>query len=141
MTTIFLDWDVGYKDWLRKRDRPSGVRTRGWMENRLGLLRHTILSKEKRIFADYRRSGSGRVHIRLWIIQDLDHLQELTIRTFLKDDPARVYMDIGRWCKGESTNRLFDTKWSKGKIRKAGPWKEWFILPTETAGSVPLGWL
>lgn len=130
MTTLYLDWDISYHYWSsHTRDKPKGKRSIGWMKNRLRLFRRRLAVGLFPLGVWYRRSGSGRIHIALEFPEDaLSNNTGIVFRTFLLDDPARVYLDIVRWCQGAETNRLFDTKYSKGRIRKAGPWVKWFTL-------------
>lgn len=127
---IYLDWDVSFRYWSsHTRDAKAGKRSKGWMKNRLRLFEKRWWVWDK-IRVLYRRSGSGRVHVSLEHIPPNPSMVErdLLLRALLLDDPARVYLDIVRWCQGEPTNRLFDVKYSDGKIRKAGPWVKWFVI-------------
>lgn len=120
---LYLDWDVGYKDWLKRRST-GRVRSEPAMRKVLesfGEVRHIVVS--------YRRSSSGRVHVSLHYCGELVFDYSLLLRFLLWDDPARIRHDWFRHLKGESTNRLFDAKWKAGKLGRAGPWVPWFKLP------------
>lgn len=127
MTVLYLDWDVSFRYWSsHTQDRATGKRSKGWMKNRLRLSENMLWFDEARLL--YRRSGSGRVHVSLETPFDVGDEARMLLRTLLQDDSARVYLDIVRWCRGEDTNRLFDVKYSKGKIRRAGPWVKWLVV-------------
>jgi len=127
MSELFLDWDgISFKEFRKIANNPRGKRSRGWMKNRLGHVRRAIWSGPVSR-GWYRRWAGGRVHIRLEA-PEIPVPCALLLRVYLDDDHARVDMDITRWSKGETINRLFDTKYKNGKIGHAGPWIPWFTL-------------
>lgn len=129
MTTLYLDWDgISYKEFRKIANHPTGKRSRGWMKNRLGHLSWTgiIERNSGAVWAWYRRSSGGRVHVRIEGNAILSKSQQIVLRVYLDDDHARIDMDITRWSKGEEINRLFDTKYKNGKTRHSGPWQYWF---------------
>lgn len=130
MSDLYLDWDaISFKEFRKIANNPTGKRSRGWMKNRIGHLRWILLRPQAPIRCWYRRSAGGRVHVRIEI-ETFTRVEysDLLTRVYLDDDHARVDMDITRWSKGETINRLFDTKYKDGKIGHAGPWIRWFTL-------------
>ena len=128
MSDIYLDWDgISFKEFRKIRNNPRGKRSRGWMKNRIGHLWRTgVLDPSYPIQLRYRRSAGGRTHIWVYSVAKVPTLESLLLRVYLDDDHARVDMDVTRWSKGESVNRIFDTKYKDGKTGHAGPWVPWF---------------
>jgi len=146
MSELFLDWDgISFKEFRKIANNPRGKRSRGWMKNRLGhLWAARLLHWAAKISVSYRKSAGGRVHVQL-VFDNIPcrsdsvgklfysggpttNAEKFVLRVYLDDDHARVDMDITRWSKGETINRLFDTKYKNGKIGHAGPWIPWFTL-------------
>lgn len=129
LNPIYLDWDaVSFKEFCKIANAETGKRSKGWMKNRLGHLRNGVCLGGK--FAPvefwYRCSAGGRVHVKIRSKTEPYGPEALLVRVYLDDDHARVDMDITRYSKGETINRLFDTKYKNGKIGHAGPWIPWF---------------
>jgi hypothetical protein len=130
MSDIYLDWDaISFKEFRKICNNPRGKRSRGWFKNRVGYLNRLGFIGMVGSTVYYRRSAGGRVHVRISGVP-VGFYEHILTRVYLDDDHARVDMDITRWSKGETINRLFDTKFKNGKIGHAGPWIPWFTLRT-----------
>lgn len=121
VVSFYLDWDIGFRDWNRRvRNASFGLRSRGWMRNKL-----RILTRSK-VRADYRRSGGRHIHILLTWRNPISFEESICWRAVLRDDPARIRADAERFKKDVPTDRCFDTKHRNGKTGHASEWKRWF---------------
>lgn len=118
MTEDTLDWDrVDYV----KFDRETRASFRRNIES-------FVPARMGRIAFWFRRSSGGRVHVKSVSSRRMDPAERLALRILLDDDPVRLRMDAARFLRGESTNRLWSSKVSKGKKGRVGPWRFWFRL-------------
>jgi hypothetical protein len=118
ITTIFIDHDVNYKSWTSSQKYEAIKR---WLPE---------IAKFHPYEEIYiRESASGKVHLKIDFIGDLQLLDTFIIRSLLADDVYRLVMDLKRcFDKPGETNRIFDEKWTDGQVKKAGEWKK---LPLE----------
>ena len=112
---IYVDIDQRYEVWtphfwglFRKRCSEAVTLTRAHIKN---------------IYV--RKSSSGKIHAKITFMEPATIDVTFVIRAFLGDDPFRLAADMTRWVKfgGKAEiNRIFDTKFIGGEVRKAGPW-------------------
>ncbi len=96
----------------------------------IGYIREQIVKLEARldqpIYAEYRRSSSGHIHIRLVFKDEISAFDNFLLRSVLLDDLTRHHLDEKRyalWGSLNEINKCFDSKGeSGGKPRHAGPW-------------------
>lgn len=108
---ITLDYDVKYSDFF-ETERYKLVKK---FANE-----HPLVSKPVWI----RQSSGGKVHIRINLKEPISMLEHMVLRAVLKDDRARLMMDLTRLFFNGEINILFDKKYSRGKIRLASNWME-----------------
>ena len=74
-----------------------------------------------------RKSSSGHVHLKVYMLYPVKFLEMMQIRALLHDDVFRMAIDLRRsFIQGEQeTNRIFSSKWKNGEEFHAGEWKEW----------------
>jgi hypothetical protein len=111
--TIYIDWDIDYKQ--KKAYYKYLAEAINFIQKKYGLILIKLMA---------RKSASGNTHIAIVLDKKPDFLTEIMIRTLARDDVYRVAMDIMRYAKSsrKETNRIFDVKFSKNKIKKAGKW-------------------
>lgn len=69
-----------------------------------------------------RKSCRKNVHLKIIPRFKLPLLTKFEIRALLGDDKYRLIIDLVRHYKGMELNRLWDTKFKKGKLYHAGRW-------------------
>jgi hypothetical protein len=76
---------------------------------------------------EIRKSSSGHVHLKVYMLDPVDFLEMMQIRALLHDDVYRLAIDLRRsFIQGEQeTNRIFSSKWKNGEEFHAGEWREW----------------
>jgi hypothetical protein len=73
-----------------------------------------------------RPSSNGNTHIKIKMASEVGFLDSLCIRAYLGDDPNRITFDLRRYFYERNegkTGRLFDEKYSDGKLRVSGAWR------------------
>lgn len=116
---IYVDWDIEYR--YRRRYYK-------YLKEAVDYLKKAMIPY--RLYE--RRSSSGNTHIKIdagldYNLPDDDlFLLELMVRALARDDAYRLAVDIMRYSKYgiKETNRLFDMKSVKGRVKRAGKWRE-----------------
>ena len=108
---ITLDYDVEFETF---RESKLHHRLFDW-----------ALSLPMKPIIDYRRSSSGRVHVRIrssWVGDSA--IDQLEVRAHLNDDRNRIIGDLKRLYDGGEIGRLWDFKSVKGGgMVRAGRWR------------------
>jgi len=125
--TVSIDLDVWMEFFLRPQeeilpDEKPGIT--------IGYIREQIVKLEARldrpIYAEYRRSSSGHIHVRLVFTEDIGVFDAFLLRSVLLDDLTRHHLDEKRyalWGSLDEMNKCFDSKGEAGgKPRHSGPW-------------------
>jgi hypothetical protein len=110
---IYIDWDIDF----RYRERYYKYLKEAVEYLKEAGVRYKLYE---------RRSASGNTHIMISIDKQVNFLTQLTIRALARDDAYRLAVDIIRYTKKgvNEVNRLFEVKAVKGKIKRAGKWRE-----------------
>ncbi len=126
---VTIDLDIFFEDYLKNpEDFPPDAKDRPNVT-----IYHTryALSELRKYFemqdikAEYRRSSSGNVHVRLTFPQDILVLDSFLARAWLADDLKRMRLDMMRYLSTGSLheiNRCFSEKCVGGVSHSAGPW-------------------
>ena len=115
---ISLDIDIPYSEWVGGPDDYEF--TRRWT-----VVRDFLNSIDHFPILEIRRSAQGRVHYRIRnLCRPLLPMDEYQIRAYLGDDPCRIAGDLCRSFTDQNTGRLFDEKYIRGRVYRAGKWKE-----------------
>jgi hypothetical protein len=114
----------------------------------IGYIREQIIKLEARlnqpIYAEYRRSSSGHIHIRVTFPEEISAFDNFLLRTVLVDDLTRHHLDEKRyalWGSLNEINKCFDSKGEAGgKPRHSGPWIPLSVGLNELTGEPLADW-
>lgn len=114
----------------------------------IGFIREQIIKLEARldqpIYAEYRRSSSGHIHIRVVFQEEISAFDNFLLRSVLIDDLTRHHLDEKRyalWGSLNEINKCFDSKGKTGgKLRHSGPWIPLAIGLNELTGEARADW-
>ncbi len=124
---VTVDLDFWFEYFIRpKSEVPEGELhgfTRYTIQERITELENVI---QESIYAEYRRSSSGNVHLRLIFPHRISVMDGFLIRSILFDDLTRNSLDMARYALWHSLNEIhkcFDRKGMAADSTKvAGPW-------------------